>query len=391
MFNASQFHNSMENFRKETDKALRSLFSGKIMGTFLIEMKYKVLEILGNEIYNYYNFQVSEKEMVTMDLDMPDFDICRHIVGLHRSNLIFATENERLEKEKSAEYKLSLAKKVIENIKLRNYGSIYFRKQAIMRGDNFIYFHLPYDLFVISMRINELLSSYKYADLLHHFGSAITNKSIATLTLLEDGFLDCAYPLCRGIIELYLKFLLLLQCPYASENYLKFSKFELDKSCIRQTYPQNFNELFDNRLNQGFKNKAEFLHYGWVDCISDYHLGKLRPYSISGIISYLKNKYDKEQSQFFDNLETLYKMCHGYTHGNACISKYPLLHYFEISIMLFYTVSHTYKILCEQLQVSETINDVDIISRLENDFSQVELQYSNRSTENFEMYYKSQF
>ena len=386
-----EMNNSMEKMIRETNKRLRSLFSGKIKGTFLIEMKHRVLTLLGSEISKYYNLEISDKELATMNFDMPDFDICRHIVGLHRSNLIFATENERLEKERNLQYKNELAKTVVENIKLRSYGSIYFRKQPIMRGDNFIYFHLPYDLFVVSIRTNELLSSYKKNDLYHHFGSTITNKSLAALTLLEDGFLDNAYPLCRGIIEQYAKFLLLLLCPNAIGNYFKFSAFELDKSCCSQKYPPEFNDLFNNRINKNSKNKVEYLHYGWVDCISDFHRGKLRPYSIVGIVNYLKSKYNQEQKQVFDNIETFYKMCHGYTHGSACISKYPLLHYFEISMMLHLTVFHTYKILCRQMQVSETINDVDITSKLEKDYSQLQLQYLNRSTDNFEMYYKTQF
>ena len=183
--------------------------------------------------------------------------------------------------------------------------------------------------------------------------------------------------------------LVLMQCPDACDSYSDFSSFELYKSCINQEYSQDFNDLFNKRRNSNFRNKADFLHYGWVDCIDDYHLDQLRPYTISGLISYLKTKYENEQVKYFDDLEKLYKMCHGYTHGGMFFSKYPLLNYFEISIMLSYSVSHSYEILCELLKVSDAINGVNIISKLDKDFSQLVLQYSNRSTENFEMYYKT--
>lgn len=81
-------------------------------------------------------------------------------------------------------------------------------------------------------------------------------------------------------------------------------------------------------------------------------------------------------------------MCHGYTHGNIHASKYPLLHYFEISIMLYYVLLHTYKIICEQYNESSKIDNVDIVAKAERDFEQVSKQYSQRSTEKFEAYYK---
>lgn len=81
-------------------------------------------------------------------------------------------------------------------------------------------------------------------------------------------------------------------------------------------------------------------------------------------------------------------MCHGYTHGNVNTSKYPLLHYFEISIMLYYVLSHTYKIICDQYSVQTYIEDVDIITKIDKDFEQVIAQYSQRNTEKFEAYYK---
>ena len=44
----------------------------------------------------------------------------------------------------------------------------------------------------------------------------IANKGLAALTLLEGNFFDSAYPICRGITELYLKLLTLLHNPNAS-------------------------------------------------------------------------------------------------------------------------------------------------------------------------------
>lgn len=58
-------------------------------------------------------------------------------------------------------------------------------------------------------------------------------------------------------------------------------------------------------------------------------------------------------------------------------------------MMLYYVISHTYKIVCEQYDETDKINDVDILAKIDRDFEQVCNQYSQRSTEKFESYYKS--
>ena len=61
--------------------------------------------------------------------------------------MIFVSESEKRNKEDSDEYSEKITKQVIEHIKLREYGSSYFRQKQIIAGDRFIYFSLPYDLF----------------------------------------------------------------------------------------------------------------------------------------------------------------------------------------------------------------------------------------------------
>ena len=351
-------------------------------------MKYKVLNLLGEDVYKLYDFNITNEKMVSTGLEMLEFDVCRHIVGLHRSNLIFKTEAERLEKERNSEYKSLLANEVLTNIKLRNYGSVFFRKQAILRGDEFLFFHTPYNLFVLCIRMKELMSSPKQRSDFDFIIAAIANKGLAALTLLEDNFLDSAYPICRGITELYLKLLCLLNCPAAVDTYSKFTDYDMRKSCCGEKYPKEFENLYNNRSNVSCKNKIDYLHYGWLDKVNDYHLGGMRPYSINGIISYLKTKCDEDQITTLESIEVLYKMCHSFTHGSVIISRYPLLHYFEISLMLYYTIFHTYRILCESLNVEEKINGIDIIKKTEKDIEQLQEQYYNRTTDNFELYYQ---
>lgn len=108
MFDMSQFQNSMDSFIRENDKSLRRMFSGKIKGNFLTAIKNSVSCMLGPDIFKYYDMQLTDEKLFSTGFEKPDFDICHHIVGIHRSNLIFNTEEDRLKKEKSEDYKNTL-------------------------------------------------------------------------------------------------------------------------------------------------------------------------------------------------------------------------------------------------------------------------------------------
>lgn len=81
-------------------------------------------------------------------------------------------------------------------------------------------------------------------------------------------------------------------------------------------------------------------------------------------------------------------MCHAYTHGNVGYSRYPLLHYFELSLMLGLIIPHTYKIMSEEMNEPCEIMGMDILSDLENDIIKLANQYGQRTTENFDKYYR---
>ena len=169
------------------------------------------------EIYNYYDMQMSMEKVVAGN-ELMDFDICRMIVGCNSSNIIFLSDDERVALEKSSDYKRKLALNVEKNIKLRRYGSAYFRRQSIMQGDMYLAHNVPYNIFVMSLRMNEILHFNKKENPYLLLYYSLSNKALATLSLLEDNFLDNCYPICRAIIELYLKLLLFKDYPGVSER-----------------------------------------------------------------------------------------------------------------------------------------------------------------------------
>ena len=386
----TQFTQMMNGYEREVNKSLKRLFSGKIKGTFLIEIKRRVFSALGSEISNFYDVNPTSEKLISAETDSINYDVCRHIVGVHRSHLVFKTEDERLEMERSEEYKRRLTEEVITQIRLRAFGGVYFRRHALMKGENFIYFPLPYDLFVLCTRMSATLNKSDRSDALYHYFCAICNKGLSALTLLEDNLFECAYPICRSVIETDLKAYVIHLKPEVESAVKRFDKFDYERTQLAQDYPQEFIELYNNRSNRNC-TKVDYLHYGWLDSVNDYHLDGMRPYSIGGIISYIKAKdgiTDAGDDSALDCLERMYKQCHGYAHANTVGHRYPLMNYFEISTMLYITLAHAYKLTCRRLRVVKEINGIDIIDKVERDFSEMWRQYRRHSYEKLEEYYK---
>lgn len=378
----------LEAITEQNNIALKRMFKGKINGFFLINVKERVMKELGlDNFLKYYDFRWTDEKSITGIGTAAEYDICRTIVGIHRAQSIFLSEDDIRKNEKNKRYKQQLISETIEKIKLRLYGSAFFRQKTFIQGEEFIYYPLPYELFAMSVKMNQMLLDGHNCNCYQLYYGVIYN-SISALSLMEDNLLGTAYPLCRGAIEMYLKLLILESQAKLYDEYEKFREFEIKYSCHRE-YPKEFFVKFSKRICHNSKAKAEFLHFGWVDFIDGYHkVVKKSPYSVSGIISFLKDK-NTNNNLGLEWLEDFYKSCHAYTHGSIQIARYPVLHYFEISIMLYFIIRKTFLLLCKEKKVEPMIDGQDIISMIDRDFVVLYNQYSIRSTENFEKYYNS--
>lgn len=129
----------MKSIEKKYNKSLCRLFADRIKCNFLLQMKDYVCELLGNDLQKYFNFDFSDGKMITGTYDTIDYEICCYIVGIHCSNLVFLSDEERVAKENDCKYREQLGKDVIDNIKMREYAGVYFRKYPIVEGEHFIY------------------------------------------------------------------------------------------------------------------------------------------------------------------------------------------------------------------------------------------------------------
>ncbi len=369
---------------EQNNDALKRVFKGRIKGCFLIDIKDQVIKNLGLEsLMKYYDFRWSEERMITGIGEAAEYDICRMIVGIHRAHSIFLSDDEKRKNERSRRYKQQLVFETIEKIKLRFYGSVYFRKNTLFHGEEFLYYPLPYELFAMATKMGQMLMDGHTVCCGQLYYGVIYN-GYSALSLLEGNLLGTAYPLCRGAIEMYLKLLILNTQTEFYDWYEKFRMFEVEYSC-RQTYPKEFNALFERRVCQDSKAKADYLHFGWVDFIDEYHKTvKKFPYSVYGILTFLKAK-NEDRILELKQLEFFYKSCHAYTHGSIQTAKYPVLHYFEISIMLYYVVRGTFLLMCREMGVEALVDGNDVISMIDRDFEILYEQYKIRSTEMFEL------
>lgn len=380
-----------EDIQKTKDDGFRELFQDRIRGSFLNGIKKQVLSKVGTEIFRFYDFRWSNENILTGKDDLPEYDICRFIVGIHEAHSIFLLPDEIRKNERDTRYREHLVDEVIEKIRLHRYGSYFFRKRVLIRGREFLYYPIPYELYVLCARTYELLVSRKNIeqDVCWRLYYDIITKGLAALSLVEYNFLGNAYPLCRGVLEVYFRLLILENNLNAAQHYELFMQYEVEQSCCSQRYPKEFMDMFEKRRKQEINSKVGYLHYGWLDWVEGYHdIVKHAPYSMNGMIAYLKNSLPNKKQDELSKLEYFYKMCHGYTHGSVQGAIYPELHYFEISIMLYFAIRNTFIMLCHKHNEEFTINEVDIIAMIDRDIVELMDQYEKRSTEKFELQQK---
>ena len=381
-----QVPNGGKLFQKDQDIAIRNIFKNEIKGSFLTRLRHRIEDSLGGNLRKYYPSTLTMENSLSGNTELWEIDICKHIIGLHNSNTIFMNNDSKQKLLDSYEYENKLTQEAIDNIKLRQYGSVFFRNKQIVAGDRFLYFHTPYYLFVLCMRMEEILYPLKERFPLYSLFAKISNMGLSALSLLEDNFGDNTYPICRATIELFGILLTLYANPNALDKYFKLVQIEAEKTPDTDYSPE-FYEMYNSRLRQQEDRKDKFVHFGWVDDIPNYHsiVTRKDAYSLYGIIDYLKR-----QKQFgdldYEVYHRFYKRCHSYSHANIKGS-YPLIAFFDVSIMLYNTITLSYELLCNALNLPKEINGIDVLKKLSESYINLIKQYEQISMDKLINYY----
>lgn len=325
--------------------------------------------------------------MVTMDYDNPEYIICKHIIGTYKSMTLFKSISERKELERSQAFKKELINEVVFRLNLNRYSKDVFRKKQLFDGDSFIYFSIPYYMFIIC---TYLLSKFDQNSIYSSLRIVILQSAFAILDLMENNIIDMAYPICRELIETYIKYLCLIGNREAIKMREELIIEEINHNVCENNYSEKFETMYNTKKGIT-NNKLYFLHYGFVDKISDYYEvvdKKDYPYSVASMLKYLKAKVQWGKNEEINMLEKYYNMCHTYVHGN-CSNSYPLNGYLELSEVLYIIIVDIFKSVCNELKENYTIKGMDIIKHVELAYNYLDEQMRNRSTKLFEEYYKT--
>lgn len=375
----------IEKSKKGLNKELKKLFAGQITQNFMLDIMYKMIARY-SDLHQYIPAPNDAQSILSGRLQNLFYILCEHIIGVHRSKIIFLSDTERSKLEDSDEYKNELMEDVYKELKLRYQTGVFIREGQIVRGDRFILFPLPYYITILTLKLLEIAPKTKKIPIVY---IDIANKSLAILSLLQDNFSDCAYSSCRIIIEDYIRGTIFHNCKEAMDEFYKFSEYELKRS-LGYGFDDKFLDKFNNRLNKSYKNMIEFLHYGWVDVIPGYHqIVNKYPYSFGGVKKFIIEKFSDVDKSQYDLLGYYHSMCNGYAHGSILNSKYPILHYFEIASILATVTANAYSAACGEIGESTLIDGIDIIEEVKKHYRILTEAEQKKSTENFEKYYKN--
>ena len=371
---------------RQNNQALKNLFKNEIKESFLIQ----VLEKIKKEhpdIANYYRnaFNMNIENILQGSDDRIDYDICCHIVGVHKSNILFLRDDEKGNLQNDNNYRQKLADKVYEHIKLRQYGSSFFRNLSFMAGDKFLFFNLGYDLFVTTMKLCEIVDTEPVKkSKMHMFYTSIILELISVLTLIENGLLMQAFPQCRNLIELYFKYEVLFDNQKEIKEYNKFTGYEIDYACNYE-FPKEFLDKYDSHKEE--VSIFDYLHYGWIDSIFDFnYLGKDKKYSIPGLYNYIKMKHKDNNN--IDELKELHNRCHMFSHGSTISKAFPIQTYFEMMPILFYIIRAVTIDISNILKEKISDNNIDLIKLIEQDWKEFTNKSKILNIENVKKYYK---
>ena len=127
-----------------------------------------------------------------------------------------------------------------------------------------------------------------------------------------------------------------------------------------------------------------------MDVIPGYHqIVDKYPYSFGSVKKFIVEKFADVDKNQYDLLDYYHSMCNGYAHGSILNSKYPLLHYFEITSILVNVTVNAYFAACDEIGESTLIDDLDIIAEINKHYKILKEAELKKSTENFENYYKN--
>ena len=387
------FMETLQEVDKRIYLEIKKYYCNKIKISFLnnIYRTIKSQTCLFEDLFKYYGDAVGN--LFYNSHLIISFDICNHIVGVHNYNTILLDEYKRAQLQNDNIYKEKLIKQVLMQIKMRDYGSMFFENKKILGVENFLFYPPIYYLFYLSNIITK-----EYAD----YYDSLTNKKIklydkvlisvvrrirSVFYVIDSDILESAYAIVRGVVELYATYII---CKYGTVNEMMFDIFlnaKIDYDC-HEEFDADFLAMYQEKKNVEIHS---YLNYGWIDGVEEaLYLKKDNIYkfsSLTEIVNSLYKKHKKEKSNFGTMLMKYYNKCHIYTHGSTINLKYQIINIMDLCEMcgdilmdLIDEIKPIYKI--------KLIENVDIVKQLKQFLKELKQKRENITNEQLELYYK---
>lgn len=400
----SIFDANLENVLKmksETEKdALKNLFKNRIKISFLMKILNKIKKITNNyeDIKKYYpsEYNCSYYDIL-LGTENIEFDICNHIVGVHTYNMLLVEDYKRGAMQKDNKYIDDLINTVINQIKLRRYGSMLFRKRKLFNVDDYLYFPPVYNLHVLTIYLNDIHFEYenivfseninKEIDLFG-FIISIISRTKGALAVLDYDSLECGYPIMRGIIELYLIYLAFKHSTASTKSFINFNEYKVIYDAYNEFHP-DFEEMYQRKGKN--INKIAYLNYGWLDDIFEFgYLGVKKTYTFSNIAELVDELFYRAYKikYYGSNLKTYYEKCNYHTHASLFILKYPILYIMDFCKGIGEVITGIAGEL-NKIKKLPLYNDIDIVKLCEQSISKLHKIRSELKTEQLDLYYKN--
>ena len=392
----------MQQQEKADREALKTVFKDKIKVSFMFKVLKQIQKITNyyNDILKYYpGFFRIDPISTLMSTENVELDLCCHIVGIHTFNMLLTEEHERGTKQQSQKYIEEVANTVLEQVKVRQYGSMLFRKRKIFGNEDFLYYPTVYNLHVllvylitISNKIHNTDKTIVDGDVkrntLNYYLANILGKSRAVLSVIDYDALDSGYPILRNIIEMYLTYLAFNYSNADIVEYMKFNDYKVHFDAEFKL-PEEFEKEY---LKNGKDvNKIAYLNYGWLDSIFEFeYLGIKKSYNFSDVVKLVNQLIykDRKIKNYAFNLEVYYKKCHYHSHANLYGFRFPIIYIMdlckglgEVLLGIAYEINKIEKV--------DLFNGVDLVKAARLSVDRLHKIREELTTEKLERYYKN--
>lgn len=173
-----------------------------------------------------------------LSLENIDLYLCSHITGVHTFNMLLTEEHESGTKQQSQKYIEEVANTVLEQVKVKQYGRMRFRRRKVFGNEDFFYYPPVYNLHVLLVYLITISNKIHNTDkiivdgdvkrnILNYYLANILGKARAVLSVIDYDALDSGYPILRNIIEMYLAYLAFNYSNADIVEYLKFNSYKV--------------------------------------------------------------------------------------------------------------------------------------------------------------------